>query len=84
MAAPSQNSDPNSKRPRRLPSTPCSACGRDKASDYAAALCALRIVYTWATFREGEELEPKKVARLVGNVLKDFSEPNTYSGTDVP
>jgi hypothetical protein len=25
MAAPSQNSDPNSKRPRRLPSTPCSA-----------------------------------------------------------
>lgn len=49
------------------------------AKEFEAAITALRVIHTWATFDGGRCLEPEHVANLTRKALKGFirSNPNT-------
>ena len=91
MAAPKTEPRSKSKRPRRLPSTPCSDFLREQvrllkgagwiahAKEFEKAITALRVIHTLATHDGGRCLDPEHVANLTRKALKGFirSNPNT-------
>lgn len=92
MAEPTQKPRSNSKRPRRLPSTACSACGVEWVDHLGIsgtckkledARSALRVIYTWASFQNGRALNCEDVIRLITTVLKDI-EPNATAQATRP
>jgi hypothetical protein len=96
MAAPTNTDRSKIKRPRRLPSTPCSDFLREQvtllndagwiahAKEFERAITALRVIHTWAAFDGGRCLDPKDVANLTRKALKGFISSNPNADVVAP
>jgi len=45
--------------------------------DFEQCICALKVIQTWATFRNGQELVPEHVEKLCKKSLKPFKNQET-------